>query len=202
MLMRKAGFVEEDFKTKRMSAELVIHSFGDIDKALLEAVRQAIEQRLHLRAVTGESMYVPANSYSTQRGQCRSTAFLTELSRLPSSEARLGITDVDFFVPELSFVFGEASRERRIAVVSIARLDPQFYGEPADSGKLTRRTVTEVLHELGHVFGLDHCERVDCVMWFSNTLAQTDRKGLEFCERCAEKSLLIKRGLSSVSNAK
>lgn len=195
--------MEEDFKTIRMPAGVVIHSFGDIDKAVLKAVRQAIEQHLHLRAVTGESMDVPASSYSAQRRQCRSTAFLNELSRLPSSEEiRLGIADVDFFVPELSFVFGEASRERRIAVVSIARLDPQFYGESADAGKLTRRTVTEVLHELGHVFGLDHCERIDCVMWFSNTLAQTDRKGLEFCERCAEKSLLIKRGLSSVSNAK
>ena len=81
-------------------------------------------------------------------------------------------------------------------MVSTARLDPQFYGEPADSGKLTRRTVTEVLHELGHVFGLDHCERIDCVMWFSNTLVQTDRKDLQFCERCAEKIIVNKEGFA------
>ena len=192
-MINKGGNYSPNLSRQKMSAEVVIHAFGDIDEALLQSVKQAIEQRLHLRVVTGESMEVPAGSYSSQRRQCISTTFLNELSRLPSSEAiRLGIANVDFFVPELCFVFGEASRERRLAVVSIARLDPRFYGEPADFGKLTQRTATEVLHELGHVFGLDHCERVDCVMWFSNNLAQTDRKGLEFCERCAERIIVNK----------
>jgi archaemetzincin len=177
----------EAVKTRIMPAEVVIHPFGDIDEALLNAVQQAIEQRFHIRAVMGEYRNLPDSSYS-QRRPYKSTAFLKELSLISSSEKiRLGIATVDFFVPELSFVFGEANRELKIAVVSVARLDPQFYGEPADSEKLTRRAIKEVMHELGHVFGLEHCERADCVMWFSNTLAQTDRKGTNFCRSCAEK---------------
>nr|WP_243666411.1 matrixin family metalloprotease [Vulcanisaeta sp. JCM 16159] len=42
----------------------------------------------------------------------------------------------------------------------------------------------EVLHELGHSFGLDHCADPRCVMYFSNTIEDTDRKGPGYCQRC------------------
>lgn len=35
------------------------------------------------------------------------------------------------------------------------------------------------------VFGLGHCRNPSCVMWFSNTLEETDRKGWRPCEHCA-----------------
>ena len=37
--------------------------------------------------------------------------------------------------------------------------------------------------EMGHTFGLAHCDDPNCVMWFSNNLAETDRKGTRFCRR-------------------
>jgi len=46
------------------------------------------------------------------------------------------------------------------------------------------RAVKEAVHELGHTFGLDHCSDPRCVMHFSNMLADTDRKGREFCPSC------------------
>jgi archaemetzincin len=50
---------------------------------------------------------------------------------------------------------------------------------------LRRRAATEAVHELGHVMGLGHCRQQHCVMWFSNMLAETDRKGDRFCQECA-----------------
>jgi archaemetzincin len=35
---------------------------------------------------------------------------------------------------------------------------------------------SEAVHELGHAFGLTHCEKSRCVMHFSNSLQDTDFK--------------------------
>jgi archaemetzincin len=102
-----------------------------------------------------------------------------------NARIRLGITSVDLFVPEFNFVFGEASTTLRGAVFSIARLDLRTYGEAENTALLIRRATTEAVHELGHVFGLHHCKQLNCVMWFSNTLSETDRKGSTFCYRCS-----------------
>jgi archaemetzincin len=89
----------------------------------------------------------------------------------------LGLTDRDLYVPQFNFVFGLALREAGVAVVSWHRLT----GEDAF---LSARIVKEVVHEVGHLEGLNHCPKEDCVMWFSNSLFETDRKRADFCPRC------------------
>ena len=96
----------------------------------------------------------------------------------------LGIVDHDLFVPELNFVFGEAGS--KAAVISLTRLRQTFYRLPEDQNLFDRRTLTEAVHELGHTYGLGHCENPRCVMFFSNSLSDTDRKGPEFCPRCTK----------------
>jgi archaemetzincin len=169
-----------------MQDEIIVHPFGAVDTDLVEAVSLAVEDRFTLRSAIGQRFVVPARSYSRERDQYRSTEFLDVLARHNGSGIQLGITNVDLFVPELNFVFGEASTTLHAAVFSIARLDPRAYGEPDNDALLLRRATTEAVHELGHVFGLGHCNRPSCVMWFSNMLSETDRKGTEFCRRCAK----------------
>jgi archaemetzincin len=168
-----------------MLADIVIHPFGEIQRDLVEAVRAAVEQVFKVRVTLGEKLSVPARSYSRERGQYLSTRLLDVLATHAHKCAKLGITTVDLFVPELNFVFGEASTALRVAVFSIARLNPRAYGEPEDELMLMNRAITEAVHELGHVFGLAHCTLPNCVMWFSNRLSETDRKGSDFCPRCA-----------------
>ncbi len=46
------------------------------------------------------------------------------------------------------------------------------------------RVVKEAIHELGHTYGLGHCRDARCIMYFSNSLLDTDRKGAAFCVNC------------------
>jgi hypothetical protein len=48
------------------------------------------------------------------------------------------------------------------------------------------RAAIEAIHELAHTYRLTHCTNPRCVMWFSNTLTETDRKGTRFCPDHAE----------------
>jgi archaemetzincin len=96
----------------------------------------------------------------------------------------VALTSLDLAIPIFTFVFGRARRGGRIALVSTHRLDPQYYGLAADHGVLERRVTDEILHELGHVAGLRHCEQYDCLMHFAATAEAVDLRGTSFCATC------------------
>jgi len=96
----------------------------------------------------------------------------------------LGVADVDLYVPSLNFVFGEADPSDRVAVISVTRLRQSFYGLRDDTALFLDRVGKEAVHELGHVFNLRHCTQPRCVKFFSNSLADTDWKEDDFCNRC------------------
>ena len=108
------------------------------------------------------------------------------LKSYPVFETTLFITEHDLFADKLNFVFGEAELEGKRAIISLFRLKPEFYG--MENGELFReRALKEAMHELGHVFGLTHCRNPDCVMFFSNSILDTDRKSWKYCELCLGK---------------
>jgi archaemetzincin len=97
----------------------------------------------------------------------------------------LAICDFDAYSDELNFVFGEAHFGGRVAAIYLPRLKEEFYVRKSDTNKLFKqRVIKEAVHELGHVFGLTHCEKSKCVMHFSNSLQDTDFKNHKFCDRC------------------
>lgn len=42
-------------------------------------------------------------------------------------------------------------------------------------------------HEIGHMFGIWHCQWLNCVMQGSNHLEESDRRPLDFCPICLHK---------------
>ena len=96
----------------------------------------------------------------------------------PTDTVRLlGITEHDLFIPMLSFVFGQAQLGGKAALVSFARLRQEFYGiDPADA-VFTERARKEMLHELGHTFGLTHCPDRGCPMSLSTGNRPGGRQG-------------------------
>jgi archaemetzincin len=96
----------------------------------------------------------------------------------------LGVVDVDVFSDELNFVFGKAECPGKAALISMWRLKPQFYGAQENLELFVDRGTKEAVHELGHTFGLKHCSNPFCVMYFSNSIFETDRKQSLFCNVC------------------
>ena len=54
-----------------------------------------------------------------------------------------GMTLQDLGIRIFTFVFGQARHQGRVALVSLARLKPEFYGLASDSDLTLRRAVTE-----------------------------------------------------------
>jgi archaemetzincin len=165
--------------------EIVLVAVGEIDREMMDWLKNDLSAVFNKKVIIGDGMPEPDYAYHKKRKQYLSTAILNaifEKKEYASYEKILGILDHDLYVPELNFVFGEASR--KVAVISLTRLRQMFYHLPEDRDLFHQRVLTEAVHELGHTFGLGHCKNPRCVMFFSNSLMDTDRKGFEFCPKC------------------
>ncbi|MEM3579992.1 MAG: archaemetzincin family Zn-dependent metalloprotease [Candidatus Bathyarchaeia archaeon] len=149
--------------------------------------------------VIRETLTLPKEAFDKVRKQYRSDVILGLVASY-AEKARnlnrvLGVVDTDIYVPGLNFVFGEAECPGKAAIISLWRLRPEFYGAPSNFELFIERGTKEAVHELGHTFGLTHCKNPFCVMYFSNSIFETDRKKGIFCNTCysnIEKLLQIK----------
>ncbi len=151
------------------------------DEPLLEEIRVHAAREFEIEAVIHDGRERPIGTYDVKRRQHSSREMLQWLvSMSPPGAARvLGVTDVDLFMPVLTFVFGEAQLSGQAAVLSTARL-----ADWASPERSLARAVKECVHELGHTFGLTHCSMPGCVMTRSTNVEAVDRKRPSLCDEC------------------
>ena len=127
-------------------------------------------------------------TFDHKRSQYNSSQLLLQVISNPPPDAAkmLCVVDVDLFIPILTFVFGEAQLRGIGSIISLHRLNGKFYGLPCDTELLKRRLIKEAIHELGHNFGLVHCDNPVCVMRSSTYVEDIDQKSDEFCISCVE----------------
>lgn len=129
------------------------------------------------------------NAYYPERSQYYSTQIIADVIPLTSklNGKVILLTEFDLFIPALTFVFGEAQLDGKHSIVSVCRLHEEFYTGETNDDLLLTRSLKEVLHELGHNYGLKHCMDWDCVMHSSPGIEEIDIKGKQFCKICAAK---------------
>ena len=159
---------------------------SSIDEHVLATLKQGLEQAFNRSVELRVRIGSLDHAYDSSRGQYLSPRILLRLRRMKKDrdDKILALVDVDLYSPDFDFVFGEADIVAGVGVVSLSRLRPEYYAKPPDSNALEERALKEAIHELGHLFRLGHCPNSKCVMRFSTSLGEVNRKTKMFCDTC------------------
>lgn len=169
--------------------ELQLVPIGPVLGLFLKELEAPIAQVLGVTAYVGKAVLGPlAFAFNKDRQQYHTTAIMRRLLTLKDMGTPLiiGVADVDLFVPDSSFVYGEADRESRVAVMSLWRLKSE-----GDAWK--RRCFVEAVHQAGHLIGLSFCEDARCAMYLAATITDVERRQLHLCNNCRNELTKIRR---------
>ena len=160
---------------------LQLVAIGNAPLTLLRELEGPLTTQLGITVGYGKpALTSPAYAFNKDRNQYHSNAIMRRLVPFLDPQGMvLGVTDVDLFVPDSPFVFGEADRESRVAILSVARLR-----QGADEVTLRRRVQIQGLHEAGHLVGLSYCEDARCAMFAATSVADVDRQQPALCHIC------------------
>ncbi len=164
-----------------------LRPYGQIDLDIIEALVEELRQIFPFPVNILEGCGPPDFAYNPSRQQYLAKAILNDLveNAPPGCKRIVGLTEVDLFIPILTYVYGEAMLPGQAAVVSTYRLSGKHSDKPVHFGVLTKRVIKEVVHELGHTFNLVHCDNKNCVMSFAHQLEHIDQKSVRFCRYCS-----------------
>src|SRR4051812_27028952 len=105
--------------------ELQLVVVGTVPLTFLKELELPIAQVLGVQAYVGKPLLPEPNfAFNKDRSQYHTAAIMRRLLTLKDTGTPhlMGIVDVDLFVPDSNFVYGEADREAHVAVMSTHRL--------------------------------------------------------------------------------
>jgi archaemetzincin len=159
---------------------LALIPLGQVEPLVLSVVAANIQAVLGLATDIAMPRPNPTYAYLSARRQYDAVKILKSLANeTVGAPLKLAITPYDLCIPILTYVYGESQLGGRAAVVSLSRLI-----HPHSRERTYHRIAKISVHEIGHVFGLEHCWETACLMRFSKQLDQLDQLPLHFCSAC------------------
>lgn len=172
---------------------------GRLDEKIYRAISSELSGIYNIRVRVLPPIELSQSEFNLWRKQYDAEKILEKLSK---SEGRhidrtipcIGLTEEDIYYNGLNFVFALENPIEGVGIISLHRLREEFYGFAPNFSKLVERALKEILHVLGHLLGLEHCKNPACVMAFSPSVREIDKKELAFCKTCQFK--LAAKGIS------
>ena len=165
---------------------ITLISFGYFEEDFLKKIADSVKQEYHSSVSIKEGHLDLSEFYDPGRRQYNGTRLLKEVDSSMSADSSktLGLFNVDLFIPILTYIFGQAILNGRTGIASLYRLSNERYGMNKDDRLILDRFKKEIIHELGHTFGLMHCHIPICVMRSSTYVEDIDQKSSNLCPKC------------------
>lgn len=158
---------------------------GIVDDIAVSVVAANIQMMFGLPVDIEPTQSCPEHTILQARCQYDAAGLIDFLAAGQGNHAmRLGVTAEDIALPFLTYVYGEAGIGGNAGVISTCRLEKSRKGPDVKKSKVYERAAKVAVHETGHLLGLLHCGRPECVMSFSAGLGRLDELPLTFCSRC------------------
>lgn len=160
---------------------------GEVPAAVKREASTALRSVFDAEVTLHDSQPLPDDAYDESRDQYLAEPFIELAARLGDGAKNLAITPADLFYRRRNYVFGLAYLDGKASVVSTYRLSTSSDGgfsQRSSSEIFADRVRKEVVHEVGHTLGLEHCDNHRCVMSFSPTVREVDVKEQNLCGTC------------------
>jgi archaemetzincin len=160
---------------------------GEVPAAVKRQASTALRSVFDAEVALHDVQPLPEDAYDESRDQYLAEPFIELAARLGDGAKNLAITPADLFYRRRNYVFGLAYLDGKASVVSTYRLSTSSDGgfSERSSGEIfADRVRKEVVHEVGHTLGLEHCDNHRWVMSFSPTVREVDVKEENLCGTC------------------
>ena len=166
--------------------KITLISFGFFEEYFLKNIAEAVNIEFHSSVNIKDGHLDLSEFYDPTRRQYNGTKLLKEVENKFASDSTktIGLFSVDLFIPILTYIFGQAFLNGSTGIASLYRFSNERYGISTDDNIIFERFKKEVIHELGHTFGLIHCHIPTCVMRSSTYVEDIDQKSENICLKC------------------